>query len=270
MVFSERLELFVMEKIERIERQLAAARKMREELDALDFAFPVETVYNPLEYAWGAFEEYVRRFGGKPGRVLLLGMNPGPWGMAQTGIPFGEVETVNNWLRITAPIGKPEIEHAKYPVSGYACQRSEVSGKRLWGFFRERLANADAFFDRYFVANYCPLFFIASKILKSGKVGASNLTPDRLSPAERAAVYEICDENLRKLTAALEPAIVIGVGGFAETRARKALAEFSGAFGRILHPSPASPRSNANWAGVALQQLTGMGLLAGVDNIISI
>lgn len=255
---------------ERIEQQLAAARKMRERLDALDFASPVDTVYDPLDYAWGAFEEYVRRFGGKPGRALFLGMNPGPWGMAQTGIPFGEVETVRNWLKITAPIGKPEREHAKYPVKGYDCPRSEVSGKRLWGLFREVSADAEDFFAGHFVINYCPLLFIASKTLKSGKDGAGNLTPDKLSPAERAAVYEICGENLRELAAALEPDIIIGVGGFAEARAREALDGFPARFGRILHPSPASPRSNANWAGEALRQLNEMGILTGAADKLNI
>lgn len=246
--------------IERVEYQLAAARKMSERLRAVDFAFPVVAVYDPLDYAWGAFEEYVRRFGGKPGRALFLGMNPGPWGMAQTGIPFGEVEAVNSWLTITAPIGKPEREHVKYPVNGYACPRSEVSGKRLWGLFRERSSDAADFFEGHFVVNYCPLLFIASKLLKSGKESASNLTPDKLPPSERAAVYEICDENLRALVTALEPSIVIGVGGFAEARAKEALSGFNVTFGRILHPSPASPRSNANWSGEALRQLREMGV----------
>lgn len=249
-----------MENIERVQHQLTAARKMSARLCAVDFQFPVVAVYDPLDYARGAFEEYVRRFGGKPGRVLFLGMNPGPWGMAQTGIPFGEVEAVKSWLGITAPIGKPEREHAKYPVNGYACTRSEVSGRRLWGLFRECSTDAADFFGRHFVVNYCPLLFIASKLLKSGKESASNLTPDKLPPSERKAVYEICDENLRALATALEPSIVIGVGGFAETRAKEALAGFNVTFGRILHPSPASPRSNANWSGEALRQLREMGV----------
>lgn len=252
-----------MDNTERIERQLAAARKMRERLNAIDFAFPVAAVYDPLDYAWGAFEEYARRFGGKPGRVLFLGMNPGPWGMAQTGIPFGEVETVKSWLKIAAPVGRPEREHVKYPVKGYECPRSEVSGRRLWGLFRERYADAEHFFEGNFVVNYCPLLFIASKTLKSGKEGAGNLTPDKLIPSERAAVYEICDANLRELAAALEPSVIVGVGGFAETRAREALRGFPTVFGRILHPSPASPRSNANWAGEALRQLNEMGIMTG-------
>ena len=35
-------------------------------------------------------------------RVVFLGMNPGPFGMAQVGVPFGEVAAVRDWLRIDA------------------------------------------------------------------------------------------------------------------------------------------------------------------------
>lgn len=246
--------------MERIERQLASARRMSEELGCISFAAPVVTVYNPLDYAWGAFEEYVLRFGGKPGRVLFLGMNPGPWGMAQTGIPFGETAIVRDWLEITTPIGKPPAEHEKYPVYGYDCLRSEVSGRRLWGLFREKYGSASAFFDQHFVINYCPLLFIASKLLKSGKASASNLTPDKLSRFERVAVHRICDENLRELVLTLEPSVVVGIGGFADIRAREALNGIDLRFGKILHPSPASPRSNSNWAGEAERQLIEMGI----------
>lgn len=246
--------------MDRIERQLEAAEIMRKELAAQFFSPPVVAVYDPLDYAWNAFAEYVRRFGGKPGRVLFLGMNPGPWGMTQTGIPFGETAIVKDWLKITAPIGKPAVEHEKYPVTGYACSRSEVSGRRLWGLFRERFGSPDAFFDGHFVINYCPLLFIATKLLQSGKESASNLTPDKLSAPERARVYSICDENLRKLALALSPSMIVGVGAFAETRAREALAGIDVKFGRILHPSPASPKSNANWGGEAEKQLRELGV----------
>ncbi|MDL2298433.1 hypothetical protein LJC40_04730 [Synergistaceae bacterium OttesenSCG-928-D05] len=242
------------------EKQLEAAITMRDKLAGLSFQPPVVQVYDPLDYAWGAFEEYVTRFGAKEGRVLFLGMNPGPWGMTQTGIPFGEVEIVNDWLKITAPIHAPRVQHPQYPIDGYACKRSEVSGRRLWGLFRERFGTPEAFFEKNFVINYCPLLFIASKILKSGKEGASNLTPDKLSPAERDAVYQICDENLRAVAKAMRPRYIIGVGNFAETRAREALAGMDVQFGKILHPSPASPMSNANWPAMPIKQLEDLGI----------
>lgn len=240
--------------------QLEAAKAMRGQLAALHFGAPVVQVYDPLDYAWPAFEEYTRRFGGGTGKVLFLGMNPGPWGMTQTGVPFGEVEIVGDWLKITAPIRAPKEQHPNYPVDGYACPRSEVSGRRLWGLFRERFGTPDVFFEKHFVVNYCPLLFIASKILKSGKTGASNLTPDKLPPAERDAVYQICDANLRAVAEAMRPSWVVGVGNFAETRAKEALDGMKIRFGKILHPSPASPLSNANWPAQPIRQLEELGI----------
>ncbi|MDR1378252.1 MAG: hypothetical protein LBJ36_04300 [Synergistaceae bacterium] len=220
---------------------------------------PALWVYNPLTYAWPAFEEYVTRYGKGEKRVVFLGMNPGPWGMAQTGVPFGEVTAVRDWLGISAPIGRPRREHPKYPIDGYACKRSEVSGKRLWGLFKERFGSADSFFEEHFVVNYCPLLFIEASPLKNGKEGARNLTPDKLNPTLRAPLYEACDVYLKALIQALSPQYVIGVGNFAEARVaalENALAmNFRPKVGKILHPSPASPRSNSNWSGEVTRQL---------------
>jgi len=42
-------------------------------------------------------------------------MNPGPWGMAQTGVPFGEINAVKDWLGINAEVDKPQKQHPKRP-----------------------------------------------------------------------------------------------------------------------------------------------------------
>ena len=102
---------------------------------ATEFRAPVAYTYNPLEYAWAGHEAYVRRFGNGPKKVLYLGMNPGPFGMAQTGVPFGEVSAVRLWMGISACIGQPPAMHPKRPVQGFICPRSELSGRRLWGLF---------------------------------------------------------------------------------------------------------------------------------------
>ncbi|MDR1873813.1 MAG: hypothetical protein LBQ90_02205 [Synergistaceae bacterium] len=241
--------------------QLKAAKKLAGRMTDMveaGFAPPVVRVYNPLVYAWSAFEEYVVRYGGAKKRVLFLGMNPGPWGMAQTGVPFGEISVVRDWLKISAPIDRPAGEHPGYPVDGYACKRSEVSGKRLWGLFMRRFGTSDAFFAEHFVANYCPLLFIAASESADGRAGAHNLTPDRLRASERAALYEACDEHLRALVEALRPEFLVGVGNFAEARAAGVLKGLKGlnvTIGKILHPSPASPQSQTDWHGRATQQL---------------
>ena len=222
-------------------------------VDELSFGAPVAHVYNPLSYAWAAHEQYILRYASAQVRVVFVGMNPGPWGMAQTGVPFGEVETVRDWLGICGEIGRPSREHPKRPVKGFETSRSEVSGRRLWGLFRERFGTPERFFSDHFVANYCPLLFLE----ESGR----NRTPDKLRAAERDALFRACDEHLASLVAALEPEWVIGVGGFAESRIRAAARRAAHPrIGRVLHPSPASPRANRGWAEAATRELEALGV----------
>jgi len=241
--------------------QLEAAAALRDSLNDMSFAAPVSHVYSPLAYAWNPFEEYVTRYGGTAKQVLFLGMNPGPWGMAQTGVPFGEVTAVREWLGISASTSRPDDEQPSYPVDGYACERSEVSGKRLWGLFKERFGTARAFFELHFVANYCPLLFIETYLAAGGKERARNLTPDKLSPGGRTLLYEACNVHLRALVEALNPLYVVGVGAFAALRAEEALKGKAGVtIAKILHPSPASPKSNSDWGGEVTRQLNTLGI----------
>ena len=232
---------------------LAAAATLRDEVDDLRFSEPVAHIYNPLRYAWPMHEAYVRRYGTGPRRVLMLGMNPGPWGMAQTGVPFGEIAAVRDWLKLEAPVSRPEGEHPKRPVLGLACTRSEVSGRRLWGWARDRYGPAEAFFAQFFVANYCPLVFME----ESGR----NRTPDKLPFAERAPLFDACDEALRRTVETLQPRWVLGVGKFAEDRARAALGGYRGTIGRITHPSPANPKANRGWEPLVETELSELGVL---------
>ena len=239
------------------EKVIAAAEKLRDRVDALDFGPNVPWIYNPLRYAWQTHRQYLDRYTPATCKVLLLGMNPGPWGMAQTGVPFGEVNAVVNWLAIDAAVGKPPQEHPKRPIEGLSCKRSEVSGQRLWGLFQKRYKTPEAFFEKHFVANYCPLVFMEES--------AKNLTPDKLPIAARKPLEQVCDEHLSELIDALQPEWVIGVGGFAEDCATRVLGDRSVLAsaiktGRILHPSPASPAANRDWAGTATKQLVALGI----------
>ena len=236
----------------RAARLARLATRLSGQVGEMRFGPPVSHVYNPLDYAGEAHQEYLRRFGGAPGRVVLLGMNPGPWGMTQTGVPFGEVELVRDWLGIRAPIGRPRREHPKRPVEGFGCRRREVSGRRLWSWARDRFGSPERFFERFFVANYCPLLFLE----ETGR----NLTPDRLRAAEREPLLAACDAAFRDLVEILEPRLVVGVGGFAEGRAARALAGASVPVGRVLHPSPASPAANRGWRQAAERQLAALGV----------
>ena len=231
---------------------IAAARRLSTACDALTFAKPVEYVYNPLNYAWPAHEQYLQLAGGTQKKIVFLGMNPGPFGMAQTGVPFGEVAAVRDWIGIDAPIGKPKHEHPKRPVDGLACPRSEVSGRRLWGLFSERFGTPETFFTDHFIINHCPLAFMED----TGR----NRTPDKLPATETAPLMAACDAHLRRVVEILQPQWLIAVGGFAEKRATDALTGLNVRIGKILHPSPASPAANRGWAEQATTQMTEQGV----------
>lgn len=222
------------------------------DLRPLRFGPPVTHVYNPLEYAWKSYEMYLKHYANLPKEVVLLGMNPGPWGMAQTGVPFGEVNAVREWLRIEAPVEKPPVMHPKRPVEGFSCQRSEVSGKRLWGWARETFKTPERFFARFFVANYCPLIFMES----TGR----NRTPNNLPAAERRPLLAVCDKALRKTIEWIKPRYVVGVGKFAEERAQIALSGLDVTIGHITHPSPANPQANKGWASLVMRDLSATGI----------
>jgi single-strand selective monofunctional uracil DNA glycosylase len=233
---------------------ITATRNLAAQLGSFKFPKPVTFVYNPLQYAWAPHVEYLRRYVAGPKRVLFLGMNPGPYGMAQTGIPFGEVAAVRNWLGIVSSVGKPPAEHPRKPVLGFQCPRSEVSGRRLWGLFRDRFGTAQHFFADHFVYNYCPLMF-----LDRGK-GGRNLTPDRFNGRAMDRLFALCDAHLRLLVETLDIEWAIGVGGFAEKRLREVFGAGGLRIGRILHPSPASPAANRDWSGLATRELERLGL----------
>lgn len=234
---------------------IAAAAHLRDAVEQLDFSATVPWVYNPLDYAWAAHEQYLQLYARRSCRCLFLGMNPGPWGMAQCGIPFGEIERVKNWLRIDAPIRKPPQEHPKRPVEGLAGQRSEVSGRRLWGLMADRFGTPAAFAKEHFVANYCPLVFM--------EASARNVTPDKLPKELRQPLESVCDQHLAEVLRILSPEWVVGVGAFAEKCARRVI-EQSGLDGlqvtRILHPSPASPAANRNWSEQVTRHLEQLGI----------
>jgi len=253
------------------------ARSLARAVDRLHFTAPVVHVYNPLDYAWAMHEAYLRRFGATRKRVVFVGMNPGPFGMMQTGVPFGEVAAVRDWMRLDAPLSRPAHQHPKRPIEGMACRRSEVSGQRVWGWAASRFGSPEAFFEHAIVLNYCPLVFLA----ESGR----NCTPDKLPAAELRPLQHACDAHLRRALELLAPQWAIGIGGYAakrlgvvvgggkgagrdgraarETDAEGAIAAHAGAvrIGQILHPSPASPLANRGWAAQVDAQLDALGVL---------
>ena len=227
------------------------SRRLCRAVSRLSFGSPVTHIYNPLDYAQKPHEAYLERFGHKRGRVVLLGMNPGPFGMAQTGVPFGEVGHVRDWMRIEGEVKRPVQEHPQRPVLGFDCTRSEVSGARLWGWAKSRYRTPRSFFARFFVINYCPLAFLE----QSGR----NRTPDKLPRAEREPLFDACDRALQQTIAVFEPRVVVGVGAFARKQAERVMGD-AVPVGMMLHPSPASPRANRGWQAQAEQDLAALGI----------
>lgn len=229
---------------------IKATRRLSDAVSKLKFSAPVTHVYNPLDYARAPHELYLTKYGQGEKRVIFLGMNPGPFGMAQVGIPFGEVTTAKDWLKLEAPVGKPRHENPKRPIEGFACTRSEVSGRRLWGLFKEIYDTPEKFFADNFVLNYCPLAFLDN---------TRNVTPDKLPAGETAELYHACDTFLRTAVEILQPEIIVGIGKYARKQAEKALPDTL-KFTDILHPSPASPAANKGWAPIATKQLVEAGI----------
>lgn len=230
----------------------AAAKRLAEETDGLRFAAPVTHVYNPLIYAWPLHQAYIRAYAGGAKKVLFLGMNPGPFGMAQTGVPFGDPIHVRDFLGLQGKVGKPAIEHPKRPVVGLDSPRPEVSGTRVWGAVSRHWRTPARFFADHFITNYCPLVFL--------EASSRNRTPDKLSIGEKTRLFAACDRHLRAVTEALAPKLVIAVGVFAERQARAALSGSDVKVARILHPSPASPLANRDWLGIVSAELQALGL----------
>lgn len=231
------------------------SRTLSESVEPLVFGPPVDVVYNPLKHARRSHEAYLKRYV-RPGvEAILLGMNPGPWGMVQTGVPFGEVQLTSEFLGIKETIDAPAIEHPKRPVLGFDCTRREVSGRRLWGWAQDRFGSADVFCKRFFVWNHCPLAFLE----KTGR----NRTPDKLPSSERSELMRICDQALVEMVDLLSPKMVIGVGAFAFKRASLVFGTDGPRLGTILHPSPASPAANRGWAPQIEKQLESLGIDLG-------
>ncbi len=218
---------------------LKAAQGLCDQCIEVECNQPVVCTYHPLEYAWDGHRRYVERFGQAPREVLVVGMNPGPWGMGQTGVPFGDPTMVRDEMGIEEiDVHRPRNAIEDRPVYGLESPRSEVSGTRLYSGLIDAYGSLDEAYERLFVANYCPVLFYGE--------GASNITPPKLRKADRQKLFEACDEHLHQLLDYFEPERVIGVGRFAERRAQAVIDQRGEdtPVEYLLHPSPANPHAN--------------------------
>ncbi|TMH65897.1 MAG: single-stranded DNA-binding protein [Betaproteobacteria bacterium] len=227
------------------------ARRLRDDVSALRFEGLVAHVYNPLTYAWAPHHEYLERYGRGRRDVLIVGMNAGYFGMVQTGVPFGDVEMVRDWLVIQQAVKRPNDEHPRRPIEGFSCRRHEVSGQRLWGWARDRFETPLRFFAHFFVLNYCPLCFLAQ--------GGANLALDKLPVAARRRLFIACDRAIDMAADTLNIRYAVGLGRFATERVAAILGG-KAICGGAPHPSPANARVGRNWANEMDRALAEMGI----------
>ncbi len=74
-------------------------------------------------------------------------------------------------------------------------------------------------------------------------------------------MYAACDRALRRTVESLQPRFVIGVGKFAEKKARQVVGDLDVVIASVPHPSPASPLANKGWAPLMTKALTEAGVL---------
>merc|ERR1711936_687488 len=74
----------------------------------------VKYILNPLDYALDPHINFLKKCLSGPRRVMFVGLNPGPWGMCQTGIPFGDVDQCKHFLNVTGHVLKPENTPSKF------------------------------------------------------------------------------------------------------------------------------------------------------------
>lgn len=242
----------------RADALVAAAALLRDQLAGWPGHAPIGPItyfLNPLEYAWRLHEAYLRLATTAQGplEAVMVGMNPGPWGMAQTGVPFGSPDFVRDFLGLTGSVDVPERVHPKRPIAGLLSPRTEVSGQRLWGGIQACFGDPRRFFERFFIVNYCPLAFQTDS--------GANITPDKLPRQEASELEALCDEHLANVLRALSPQTVIGVGKWAEQRAQHVVESrgLSCRVASIPHPSPANPAANRGWLEAARRALADIG-----------
>lgn len=276
---------------------IKTTRALADDLHALRCPAGVSHVYNPLRYMWPAHERFLSRHyvrereslpnvgrldlyrpagTAKSRRYLILGMNPGPHGMVQTGLPFGDVVNAAAMLgyktgdQIPAPDLASVALHPSRPVIGLSATRREASGERLWGGLASIWGSLDAVLADCFAANYCPLAYFADD------ASGTNVTPEefgkrtvngkpnpRYDTAYAAELDEVCLPYLVRVARAMRVEVILAVGRYAEVKAKIIAALCPEATRRcpspkvvyLTHPSPLATRSAGEWATMARHAL---------------
>ena len=211
-------------------------------VEKISESFDDYIVYNPLTYARNMHLEYLKKSTGHGATILFLGMNPGPFGMMQTGVPFGAVSYVRDYLNIKNDV-KEFCLHPKHKIIGLETKRDEPSGKKLWALMQSLYPKSNELFSHITVQNYCPLAFLDD----SGKNIALN------NVKNRKELESLCDNYIKDYILDNNIKVLVGVGVYAYEKLLSLNLNLTVI--KILHPSPLNPLSHKGWDEGVMKQI---------------
>lgn len=169
-------------------------------------------------------------------------MNPGPFGMCQTGVPFGDPKCVKEFLQIEGVVNKPEIECPFREILGFNSSRREQSGERLWRFFQSICHTPEFFFKNAFLFNFCPIALM--------KGNGCNVTPGEIKDIKvRKSLEVLCEDWYLKVIRLLQPEYLIAIGRYIHKKTKDVFKANHIDNIKILYMPHPSPRAvnNTNW-----------------------
>ncbi|KAI8124664.1 hypothetical protein FF38_10666 [Lucilia cuprina] len=216
--------------------------QLNEKLRNITTPLEISYIYNPVEYAADLHQAYLKKYlkGGK--KVLFIGLNPGPNGMGQTGIPFGNITTVRDKMGLNGTVNQPPNIHPKRPVNGLATTIEEPSGKRLWTKFQELSdGSLDIFFEQCFVYNFCPLLFYNSK--------GDYISPQKLKAPYNRQISNACLHTIEQILELIQPEVIVAIGRYAYDNLKAVKYCIEKRLLYLRHPSPRA--CTKNWSKIA-------------------
>lgn len=235
---------------------------LNNELNELQFPKNITHIYNPIVYALNLHCQYIKKFLNGKKKVMLIGMNPGPNGMVQNGVPFGNTNTVKNLMKIQGQVDQPPSLNPKRPVTGLSCTTEEPSGVRIWNLLQKLAGSLEVFGEQCFLHNFCPLAFFDEQ----GK----NITPSELKGKIKSTLRDICLKYLEKEIQLIQPEIIIAIGSYVGDSLRKLSKQSiyvrtNIKILQLAHPSPRSLNNN-NWPEKATEFFESNDLLKYIRN----
>jgi single-strand selective monofunctional uracil DNA glycosylase len=222
-------------------------------------------IWNPGLYAASWHALFRKEYPASAGCILVFGLNPGPYGMAQTGIPFTDLKRLREHLpRLAKGLERrgcslAGVGLAPRSLRPYLSRTFESSAVRVYRFLSRGWGSAEDGWRSVVVANPCSLLFMdaaGENRTPADLVGAVSRRTGSLVAARR--LRERCNA-LRRLAAreavrVLSPRGVVLLGKDAQRAMQTGIAPLLGP-DSILgweHPARAVPD---RWAMGLLEEI---------------